>query len=204
MHWWKLLRFIMFSFIGWLSFKVSRRLCNSDTPDLKYWGRWHKRPLPWCFLCENVSVEGASVREYSLTSFLIHDTIYNHEKNIDRYAIHWSGLSPLSGATLSEIAADFGISLSSLSQIKKRRETDWERIRYQIISLDIAKLNGSEIQHPPKHIREILSHILLIFIKTPTRQQILDQLCADKACSPVEAENYIQTFETLFPLEIPR
>ena len=107
------------------------------------------------------------------------------------------------GATLSEIASDFGISKSSLSQIKKRRESDWERIRHQIISIDIAKLNGQETLHPPKHIREILSHILLIFIRTPTRHQILEQLCADKDCSPIEAENYIQTFETLFPLEIP-
>lgn len=104
------------------------------------------------------------------------------------------------GETLSEIAFDFGISLSSLSQIKKRREIDWERIRHQIISIDIAKLDGQSPQHPPQHIREILSHILLLFIKTPTRQQILDQLCADKSCSLVEAESYLQTFETLFPL----
>ena len=53
------------------------------------------------------------------------------------------------GETITEIAKDFGVNQSTLSQLKSRRAEDWERIKHQITTAEIIKIVFHNNNTPP-------------------------------------------------------
>lgn len=107
------------------------------------------------------------------------------------------------GETLSSIAKDYGIGISTLSEARDRRRAEWDSIRSKIIDSEIACLLGL-----PKCLdtetREILAHLLRCVVGERPYAEVLCELCHQVDCTREEGETYIQLFESLLPLHIPR
>ncbi len=107
------------------------------------------------------------------------------------------------GETLSAIAKDFGIGISTLSENRDRRREEWNEIRGKIIDAEIAGLcganNGLDTQ-----TRHILTYLLRCVVEDTGYAEVLSKLCHKVECTPEEAETYIQLFESLLPIQFPR
>ena len=107
------------------------------------------------------------------------------------------------GETLSAIAKDFGIGASTLSEARDRRREEWDEIRNKIIDAEIAGLcvatTGLDTEK-----REILTYLLCEVVSCAPYAEVLSKLCHKMDCTQAEGETYIQLFESLLPIHIPR
>ena len=108
------------------------------------------------------------------------------------------------GESLSEIAKAYGIGQSTLTEIRKRRIVDWERVRHRIIDAEIASLRNQEQNMPDSETRETFIILLKYMLKYTTYHEILPKFCEEINCTPDEARTYICAFESHLPLKIPR
>lgn len=107
------------------------------------------------------------------------------------------------GATLTEIADHFGIRISTLSETRKRRREEWDRIRDHLIEGDLARLK-SEASGLDALNREIMTHLLsLVSVLTPY-DDILASLQDVYNLTSDECQIYITLFELHLPVRIPR
>ena len=107
------------------------------------------------------------------------------------------------GETLSSIAKDFGIGVSTLSENRDRRREEWNEIRSRIIDAEIACL-CSATTGLDTEIREIITYLLSEVIRSTPYVEVLSKLCHKVHCTEEEGETYIQLFESLLPVHIPR
>lgn len=107
------------------------------------------------------------------------------------------------GETLSAIAKDFGIGVSTLSENRDRRRDEWNEIRGKIIDAEIAGL-CSATRGLDTDQREILTYLLREVVSCTPYAEVLSKLCHKMDCTPSEGETYIQLFESLLPIHIPR
>jgi len=108
------------------------------------------------------------------------------------------------GDTLSEIASDFGVGQSTLTELRKRRVVDWERIRQKIIDAEIARLCCNDLPFRDASTRESVTLLLKYLVSGCKYSDILPKFCAELGCTAEEAETHIITFESLLPVKIPR
>ena len=107
------------------------------------------------------------------------------------------------GETLSSIAKDFGIGISTLSENRDRRREEWDAIRSKIIDAEIAGLCHGNTGVDTA-TREILTYLLREVVGDTPYAEVLSKLCDKVECSVDEGETYIHLFESLLPLHIPR
>ena len=103
------------------------------------------------------------------------------------------------GDTLSVIAKDIGVYPSALSELRKRRRTDWERIENRIIDMELGRFQTAKTD---MQMRKRLTELLKLVISEPEPDDMLSAVCIKMQCTPSEAQTYIQLFEALFPLKI--
>ena len=107
------------------------------------------------------------------------------------------------GETLSSIAKDYGIGISTLSETRDRRRAEWNSIREKIIEADISVLCGST-KGVDIETRKILTHLLYSLVGDKTYDEVLRDLCHKVDCTEDEGKTYIQLFESILPVHIPR
>ena len=107
------------------------------------------------------------------------------------------------GSTLSEIAAHFGIRISTLSETRKRRREEWDRIRHHIIEGDIARLK-SESNGLDALNREIMTHLLSLVCDKKSYEEVLVSLQSEYNLTSAECQTYITLFELHLPVRISR
>lgn len=108
------------------------------------------------------------------------------------------------GETISSIANDFGIGISTLSEIRDRHREEWNRIRDKIIDADIAHLKSTEMDTADIETRNLMTHIFCHLTQLTPYNEVLDALCDKANCTQDEAKTYIKLFESLFLVRIPR
>lgn len=107
------------------------------------------------------------------------------------------------GSTLSEIAAHFGIHISTLSETRKRRRQEWDDIYSRLIDGDLMRLK-SESNGLDARNRERMTSLLALVSQDKTYTEILCEFGAAHNLTEPECKTYIKLFELLLPVRIPR
>lgn len=108
------------------------------------------------------------------------------------------------GETISSIANDFGIGISTLSELRDRHREQWDQIRDKIIDADIAHLKSTEIKTSDLETRNLMTHLFCYLTQLTPYNEVLTAVCEKANCTKDEAETYIKLFEARFLVRFPR